>query len=186
MFHSHVGVHTDPPDEVGRSMHQWNKTDFLNCGIYVMTSIWNLKQPVLSGCFSWMIPNLYINNGWVPSKNLYIIEWNDHSKWKIDILDIHALNLRTMNHWCFEASIPLTPILRIPKNLWFIYLHQHWISAAHLPPCTKNPSMFGTKKTSTNPHWLNKLFPHRFQRKRLIGGVGNPAKTAASSFVFSV
>ena len=164
MFHSHVGVHTDPPDEVGRSMHQWNKTDFLNCGIYVMTSIWNLKQPVLSGCFSWMIPNLYINNGWVPSKNLYIIEWNDHSNWKIDILDIHALNLRTMNHWCFEASIPLSPILRIPKNLCFIYLHQHWISAAKKPPCTKILPCLGQKKhqkSSLTQQGVSPSFPKK-------------------------
>ena len=25
---------------------------------------WNPKQPFINGCFNWMIPNLYIGNGW--------------------------------------------------------------------------------------------------------------------------
>ena len=27
-------------------------------------STWNSKQPVLSGCFTWMTPNHYMKNGW--------------------------------------------------------------------------------------------------------------------------
>ena len=26
-------------------------------------STWNPKQPVINGCFNWMIPNLYMENG---------------------------------------------------------------------------------------------------------------------------
>ena len=32
-------------------------------GFGVFTSTWNLKRLFINGCFSWMIPNLYIKNG---------------------------------------------------------------------------------------------------------------------------
>ena len=32
-------------------------------GRLVNISTWNPKQPFVNGCFSWMIPNLYIENG---------------------------------------------------------------------------------------------------------------------------
>jgi len=28
-----------------------------------VASSWNPKQPFINGCFNWMIPNLYIENG---------------------------------------------------------------------------------------------------------------------------
>ena len=30
---------------------------------------WNSKQPVLYGCFNWMIPNLYMGNGCLTTKH---------------------------------------------------------------------------------------------------------------------
>ena len=156
MFHCHVGVHTDPPDEVGRSMHQWNKTDFLNCGIYVMTSIWNMKQPVFSGCFSWMIPNLYINNGWVPSKNLYIIEWNDHSKMKNRHIRHPSNEPENYESLMFRGIYSLNPNPpNSKKSMLHLFTSTLNIRCPNLP-AQRNPSMFGTKR---NPHWLNKCFP---------------------------
>ena len=35
--------------------HGWNKTK--------KTTAWNPKQPFINGCFNWMIPNVYIENG---------------------------------------------------------------------------------------------------------------------------
>ena len=32
---------------------------------------WNPKQPFINGCFNWMIPNLYIENGW-NSPNIHL------------------------------------------------------------------------------------------------------------------
>ena len=32
---------------------------------------WNPKQPFINGCFNWMIPNLYIGNGW-KSPNIHL------------------------------------------------------------------------------------------------------------------
>ena len=31
--------------------------------VYLYIYIWNPKQPFTNGCFNWMIPNLYIENG---------------------------------------------------------------------------------------------------------------------------
>ena len=95
------------------------------------------------------------------------------------------MNLRTMNHWCFEASIPLTPILRIPKNRCFIYLHQHW-EKKRCPnlPAQKSFHVWDKKniqKSSLTQQGVSTIVSKLL---RLIGGVGNPAKTAASSFVF--
>ena len=37
----------------------WSK----KTGVFTSTISWNLKQPLTNGCFNWMIPNLYIENG---------------------------------------------------------------------------------------------------------------------------
>ena len=31
--------------------------------LHVTVSTWNPKQPIINGCFNWIIPNLYIGNG---------------------------------------------------------------------------------------------------------------------------
>ena len=36
---------------------------FLGDSARLLTA-WNPKQPLINGCFNWMIPNLYIGNGW--------------------------------------------------------------------------------------------------------------------------
>ena len=47
-------------------MGEWNDTHFLNFHggrkYSGCTDTWNPKQPFINGCFSWMIPNLYIEN----------------------------------------------------------------------------------------------------------------------------
>ncbi len=37
---------------------------------------WNPKQPFINGCFNWMIPNLYIGNGWKsPNIHFKVVVW---------------------------------------------------------------------------------------------------------------
>ena len=37
---------------------------------------WNPKQPFINGCFNWIIPNLYIGNGWKsPFPSMKINGW---------------------------------------------------------------------------------------------------------------
>ena len=179
--------YTQTPDEVGRSMHQWNKTDFLNCGIYVMTSIWNLKQPVLSGCFSWMTPNLYINNGWVPSKNLYIIEWNDHSKMKNRHIRHPSNEPENYESLTFRGIYSPNPN---PPNSKKSMLHL-FTSTLNIrcekTSLHKNPSMFGTKKTSKILTDSTRCFPivsHRYASLEVLAIRLKPPLRPSSFFFF--
>ena len=37
---------------------------------------WNSKQPFINGCFNWIIPNLYIGNGWKSiTVNIPVFYW---------------------------------------------------------------------------------------------------------------
>ena len=38
---------------------------------WTRTAAWNPKQPFINGCFNWMIPNLYVKNGW-KSPNIHL------------------------------------------------------------------------------------------------------------------
>ena len=42
-------------------VHSAKQHDLLTFGNCIFT--WNPKQPFITGCFNWMIPNLYIGNG---------------------------------------------------------------------------------------------------------------------------
>ena len=44
---------------------------------------WNSKQPVLYGCFNWMIPNLYIKNGWKSPNINFLNGWPWGSRYKL-------------------------------------------------------------------------------------------------------
>ena len=46
----------------GRSLKNTWRSRFYNLLKRVIYT-WKLKQPVFSGCFSWMIPNVYMKNG---------------------------------------------------------------------------------------------------------------------------
>ena len=80
----HVGKYTSPMDPMGYIKH-FNVGLLMNPSVgqfqYVVgtfkwsilahlcfwnsqsTYTWNPKQPFINGCFSWMIPNLYLENG---------------------------------------------------------------------------------------------------------------------------
>ena len=58
--------------ECSISKKNWDNVQFRECHlvflqitiyIYVYIYAWNPKQPFTNGCFNWMIPNLYIENG---------------------------------------------------------------------------------------------------------------------------
>ena len=49
-----------------RSINDGNPMELKQVGrlsYLIFTSTWNRKHPLFNGCFSWMIPNLYIENG---------------------------------------------------------------------------------------------------------------------------
>ena len=54
IFHCHVSFRQEP----------WNSLE-------KKRKPWNPKQPLINGCFNWMIPNLYIGNGGF-TKHLFI------------------------------------------------------------------------------------------------------------------
>ena len=69
------------------------------------TYTWNSKEPVLYGCFNWMIQNLYMENGWKKTKHPFKKNWLFRvcicSHWKMFFLDVLL----------FEISInPVFPI----------------------------------------------------------------------------
>ena len=40
-------------------------------GFVGLVTTWNPKSQFFSGCFNWMIPNLYLGNGW-KSANIHL------------------------------------------------------------------------------------------------------------------
>ena len=100
---------------------------------------WNPKQPFINGCFSWMIPNLYIENGCF-TKHPFINAWKWGSRYKwSNKMDVPKLFVASQHFRC-----------RPPRPPW--NSHPQPPRAARANPTPPTCFTFG---------WLNLHFPAR-------------------------
>ena len=86
---------------------------------------WNPKHPFINGCFNWMIPNLYIGNGWKWGSRKWI--WF-LKRFQLLVPAVTPDNELQVFFWFFFFRFLFTPKLgRIGNPFWRILYHQNYI-----------------------------------------------------------